>query len=462
MSYEVLARKYRPNLLSDVVGQDRTVQALTNAFNSDRLHHAYMLSGTRGVGKTTLARIIAKCLNCVEGPTANPCGKCVSCLGIADGSFPDLFEVDGASRNKVEDTRELLDDITYRAAIGRFKVYIIDEVHALSASSFQTLLKSLEEPPEHVKFVLATTDPDSVPVTVRSRCLQFHLRNISNEVIEGRLREILAHESVEFDEESVQEIARLGRGSMRDALSLTDQAISLCGDKLEASEVLDMLGCAPQDDVSSLLKALSEGNQAHVLELSRNISSRGVDYSELLTGLESALHKIAMDKAIKSDSLASWQADIPEDWIQQAYQILIMGGRDLQYGPEPKVGFEMTLLRLMNFTPIRFNQSASDKESVSSRRTITPQKKKPEPTHSPSQVKSVSTGSAENKGTNTRILSPRERTVRNQEVLRVERERKKEAELEAMKVFENDSPNYVDLFKKLFPSAKMQVRIRKS
>ena len=355
MSYRVLARKYRPATLSEVEGQPQTVQALSNAFDQQRLHHAYMFSGTRGVGKTTLARIIAKCLNCETGVTSTPCGVCANCRAIDNGTFLDLIEVDGASRTKVEETRALLDEIGYQASQGTYKVYIIDEVHALSDASFQTLLKSLEEPPEHVKFVLATTDPDKVPVTVRSRCLHFALRNISVETIEQHLKSVLKQESIQFEDAAVHLLARMGQGSMRDALSLTDQAIALCGESIDEKAVIDMLGAAPLDDVSVLLGLLIQGDRAEVFKAVDQLAMSASDFSEILASLQSAVHVLSMAKAVgtqPTDSLAELVGQCDDVWLQQAYQVLLMGGRDLQYAPEPRVGFEMTLLRLFDFVPV--------------------------------------------------------------------------------------------------------------
>ena len=380
MSYQVLARKYRPGALAEVVGQPQTVKALTNAFDREQLHHAYLFSGTRGVGKTTLARIIAKCLNCETGITSTPCGVCANCVAIADGSFVDLIEVDGASRNKVEETRDLLEDISYLASMGRYKVYIIDEVHALSDSSFQTLLKSLEEPPEHVKFVLATTNPDKVPVTVRSRCIQFHLRNMSIETIDKHLRYVLDQESVTYDDASIHTLARLGQGSMRDTLSLTDQAIALCGTDLNEASVVDMLGCAPQNDVAVLLEKLVAQDRDALFATTEDLVARGVDFAEVLAGLESGVHALAMAKATKTqpqEVLRDLLDRCDAAWLQQAYQVLIMGGRDLQYAPEPRVGFEMTMLRLLDFVPIELDDQAPNTTNAAPRTKV-----KPDDTHS--------------------------------------------------------------------------------
>ena len=372
MTYQVLARKYRPGTLAEVVGQPQTVKALVNAFDRQQLHHAYLFSGTRGVGKTTLARIIAKCLNCETGVTSTPCGTCANCVAIADGSFVDLIEVDGASRNKVEETRDLLEDISYLATMGTYKVYIIDEVHALSDSSFQTLLKSLEEPPEHVKFVLATTNPDKVPVTVRSRCIQFHLRTMTIETIDAHLRTVLDQEGITYDDASVRTLARLGQGSMRDALSLTDQAIALCGNELDEASVVDMLGCAPQNDVAVLLEHLVARDRDGLFAAVTELVARGVDFSEVLAGLESGVHALAMAKATNTspgDALKSLLAQCDTAWLQQAYQVLIMGGRDLQYAPEPRVGFEMTMLRLLDFVPIEIQDRAPEPATESTEST---------------------------------------------------------------------------------------------
>lgn len=380
MSYRVLARKYRPATLAEVEGQPQTVAALTNAFDQNRLHHAYMFSGTRGVGKTTLARIIAKCLNCETGVTSTPCLKCDNCLAINDGSFIDLVEVDGASRTKVEETRELLEDISYQATQGRYKIFIIDEVHALSDSSFQTLLKSLEEPPDHVKFVLATTNPDKVPVTVRSRCMHFHLHNISVETIQTHVSRVLSEEEIEIEEPAIHLLARMGRGSMRDALSLTDQAIAQCGSPVSEAAVLDMLGAAPLSEVASLLNLLATGERNEVFQAIEQLAMDGVDFAEVLAGLQTSVHALAMARATQSqpsEALKPLMDRCDEEWLQNTYQVLLMGGRDLQYAPEPRVGFEMTLLRLFDLVPLRMtevpnasNEVAKDKGSKQSNNSV--------------------------------------------------------------------------------------------
>ncbi len=456
MTYQVLARKYRPGTLNDVVGQPQTVKALANAFDRKQPHHAYLFSGTRGVGKTTLARIIAKCLNCEKGVTSQPCGICANCMAIADGTHVDLFEVDGASRNKVEETRELLEDISYLASMGTYKVYIIDEVHALSDSSFQTLLKSLEEPPEHVKFVLATTNPDKVPVTVRSRCIQFHLRSMTVETIERHLRTLLDAENVTYDTASIHTLARMGQGSMRDALSLTDQALALCGTDLHESAILDMLGCAPQNDISTLLTALVKRDRTGLVAAMEELGIRGVDFKEVLTDLERSVHALAMAKATNTspgEVLEDLMADCDSAWLQQSYQVLIMGGRDLQYAPEPRVGFEMTMLRLLDFVPVKVMKADTDEQAASAivaNKKLSPTSVQSLPTtHDRSalaadeqNLKTPSKDKAEGRAT---FQAKRVEQQRN----RVER--RKQAEQAAFQVFiSDDELPYVEVFKKRF------------
>ncbi len=460
MTYQVLARKYRPGTLAEVVGQPQTVKALVNAFDRQQLHHAYLFSGTRGVGKTTLARIIAKCLNCETGVTSTPCGICANCVAIADGSFVDLIEVDGASRNKVEETRDLLEDISYLATMGTYKVYIIDEVHALSDSSFQTLLKSLEEPPEHVKFVLATTNPDKVPVTVRSRCIQFHLRTMSIETIDEHLRTVLDKESISYDDASVRTLARLGQGSMRDALSLTDQAIALCGTELNEASVVEMLGCAPQNDVAVLLENLVSRDRDSLFGTVSELVARGVDFSEVLAGLESGVHALAMAKATSTspgDTLVSLLDRCDTAWLQQAYQVLIMGGRDMQYAPEPRVGFEMTMLRLLDFVPIEIQ----DQTPAPIVDNPVPEKATPDaqpssqPVSSHDEQTSRTELEAEANSTNERRKAWQERPKRMQakraEERRIEKERSEKAKEAAMRVFTaDDELPYVQVLKERF------------
>ena len=354
MSYQVLARKYRPRTFGEVVGQDHAVRTLMHALDADRLHHAYLFTGTRGVGKTTLARAFAKCLNCEAGVSARSCGECSACEEIASGRFVDLIEVDAASRTRVDDTRELLDNVQYLPSRGRYKVYLIDEVHMLSASSFNALLKTLEEPPPHVKFLLATTDPKKVPVTVLSRCLQFHLKNILPERIAAHLQEVLEAEGVEFEAAALDIIAEAAQGSMRDALSVTDQAIAFGGGALREEDVASLLGTVRGDEVAALLGALADGDRAAVLRCAADLAERNADFMDVLAGMQRTLHDVAMGQTVGGEVPAVAQPFVsrisPED-VQLYYQIALMGGRDLQFAPDPRVGFEMTLIRMLAFRP---------------------------------------------------------------------------------------------------------------
>ena len=355
MSYQVLARKYRPRTFGEVVGQDHAVRALMHALDADRLHHAYLFTGTRGVGKTTLARAFAKCLNCETGVGAEPCGTCSACTEIADGRFVDLIEVDAASRTRVDDTRELLDNVQYLPSRGRFKVYLIDEVHMLSASSFNALLKTLEEPPPHVKFLLATTDPKKVPVTVLSRCLQFHLKNILPDRIAAHLGEVLTAEEVSFEPAALDIIAEAAQGSLRDALSLADQAIAFGGGALAEADVADLLGTVRGDEVGALLGALVEGDREGLLQCAAELAERNADVADVLASMQRTLHDIAMAQTVGGEVAATAAPFVarmaPED-VQLYYQIALMGGRDLQFAPDPRVGFEMTLIRMLAFRPV--------------------------------------------------------------------------------------------------------------
>lgn len=355
MSYLVLARKYRPRTFHEVRGQDHTVRALVNALDHDRLHHAYLFSGTRGVGKTTLGRILANCLNCEQGISSSPCGKCESCNSFRDGNFIDLIEVDAASRTGVEDMRQLLENANLRPSMGRFRVYLIDEVHMLSTSSFNALLKTLEEPPEHVKFILATTDPRKIPVTVLSRCLQFHLKNIPTETIRDQLAEILDNESITAETEALDVIGRAADGSLRDALSITDQAISHGGGALTVTNVSEMLGTARTDEVAAVLELIAASDRKGLIEFTQKLASQAVNYSDLLASLQRALHSLAMFKAteqVSEESLIGFAAKFSPEWLQVAYQTLLIGMRDLRYAPDHRIGFEMTMLRLLDFEPV--------------------------------------------------------------------------------------------------------------
>ena len=346
MSYEVLARKLRPGGFDALVGQEHVVRALSHALDNGRLHHAYLFTGTRGVGKTTIARILAKSLNCETGVSSTPCGACSICLEVKQNRFIDLIEVDAASRTGVDDTRELLENAQYMPARGRYKVYLIDEVHMLSMASFNALLKTLEEPPEHVKFLLATTDPKKVPVTVLSRCLQFQLKNISPQIITDYIAGVLATEEVIFEIPAIEVIARSAEGSMRDALSLTDQAIAFGQGKLLHADVVTMLGVVGRDEVAALLQALNAGSAEQILELTAELAERNADFADVLKGLLEALHSMAVDIALKPQS-----SDFAADELQLYYQIALVGLRDLPIVPDQRSGFEMTLLRMLAFKP---------------------------------------------------------------------------------------------------------------
>jgi DNA polymerase-3 subunit gamma/tau len=336
MSYQVLARKWRPRNFTELVGQDHVQRALVNALDNDRLHHAYLFTGTRGVGKTTIARIFAKSLNCEEGVSSTPCGKCSACEEINEGRFIDLIEVDAASRTKVEDTRELLENVQYAPTRGRYKVYLIDEVHMLSGHSFNALLKTLEEPPPHVKFLLATTDPQRLPVTVLSRCLQFNLKSLTLSQISGQIDNILKQEQVDSDAGAVRELAFSANGSMRDALSLLDQAIAFGNGSVAEDEVRAMLGTIDRDVIYRLLDALSQADAALLLDEVNKTDAFAPDYTALLADLVSVLQRIAIAQT-----------------LPDAYQIGLIGRRDLPLSPEPRGGFEMVLLRMLAFRPVQ-------------------------------------------------------------------------------------------------------------
>ena len=348
MSYEVLARKLRPSGFSALVGQDHVVRALSHALDHDRLHHAYLFTGTRGVGKTTIARILAKSLNCEGGVSSTPCGQCSVCVEVRENRFIDLIEVDAASRTGVDDTRDLLENAQYMPTRGRYKVYLIDEVHMLSIASFNALLKTLEEPPEHVKFLLATTDPKKVPVTVLSRCLQFQLKNITAQTISDYIAGVLADESVTFETQAIEVIARSAQGSMRDALSLTDQAIAFGQGKLLQDDVITMLGVVGRDEITALMEALKDGSAPRLLELTAELAERNTDFADVLSGLMEALHNAAVTQATTGETGA-----FLADELQLYYQIALVGLRDLPVTPDPRSGFEMTLLRMLAFTPER-------------------------------------------------------------------------------------------------------------
>jgi DNA polymerase-3 subunit gamma/tau len=360
MSYQVLARKWRPKSFDDLVGQSHVVRALSNALDRDQLHHAYLFTGTRGVGKTTLARILAKALNCEEGVGSRPCGVCSACREIDGGRFVDLIEVDAASRTKVDQTRELLDNVPYAPARARYKVYLIDEVHMFSNHSFNALLKTLEEPPPHVKFLLATTDPQKVPVTVLSRCLQLNLRRLLPEEIRARLQHVLEAEGLAFQASALPLIARGADGSMRDGLSLLDQAIAFGGGRVEEAGVRTMLGTLPGDLTLDLLDALAAGDGARVLAEVERVASLTPDFEELLRELIALLHRLALLQQVPATlapddpdaaRLTALAARLPAEDLQLYYQVALTGQGDLPLAPDPRAGFEMVLLRALAFRP---------------------------------------------------------------------------------------------------------------
>jgi DNA polymerase-3 subunit gamma/tau len=360
MSYTALARKWRPKKFAELVGQEHVRRALVNALTSGRVHHAFLFTGTRGVGKTTIARILAKCLNCERGVTAEPCGVCASCLEIDAGRFPDLIEVDAASRTKVDDTRELLDNVQYAPARGRYKVYLVDEVHMLSAHSFNALLKTLEEPPPHVKFLLATTDPQKLPVTVLSRCLQFNLKRLPAAEIAAHLRHLLTEEGIAFDAPAVALLAQAADGSMRDGLSLLDQLIAFGAGRAGEAEARAMLGTVSRDHVVRITELLARADTAELLRCAQALEEFAPDYGQVLDELAALLVRVGLRQAVQDyegdelyppellERLAG--ALSPED-VQLFYQSAIIGKRDLALAPDPKSGFEMTLLRMIAFRP---------------------------------------------------------------------------------------------------------------
>lgn len=360
MSYQVLARKWRPRVFREMVGQEHVLQALINALDHNRLHHAYLFTGTRGVGKTTIARILAKCLNCETGVSSEPCGQCSSCREIAEGRFVDLIEVDAASRTKVEDTRELLENVQYAPTRGRYKVYLIDEVHMLSNSSFNALLKTLEEPPPHVKFLLATTDPQKLPMTILSRCLQFNLKNMNPERIVQHLKFVLNEELVPFEESALWHLGRAADGSMRDAMSLTDQAIAYGSGKITEAEVSAMLGTIDQTAVYDIVNALASLDGRAVLAAVERMSEQAPDYASALAEMLAVLHRIAIAQALPEavdnshgdrERIMQLAQQLPSEDVQLFYQTALLGRRDLPLAPDPRAGFEMVLLRMLAFKP---------------------------------------------------------------------------------------------------------------
>ncbi|EIK95050.1 DNA polymerase III subunits gamma and tau [Pseudomonas sp. M47T1] len=360
MSYQVLARKWRPRSFREMVGQTHVLKALINALDNQRLHHAYLFTGTRGVGKTTIARIIAKCVNCETGITSTPCGECSVCREIDEGRFVDLIEIDAASRTKVEDTRELLDNVQYAPSRGRFKVYLIDEVHMLSSHSFNALLKTLEEPPPYVKFILATTDPQKLPATILSRCLQFSLKNMTPERVVEHLSHVLGAENVPFEDDALWLLGRAADGSMRDAMSLTDQAIAFGEGKVLAADVRAMLGTLDHGQVYGVLQALLEGDARALLEAVRHLAEQGPDWNGVLSEMLNVLHRVAVAQALPEavdnghgdrDRVLAVAQALPAEDVQFYYQMGLIGRRDLPLAPDPRSGFEMVLLRMLAFRP---------------------------------------------------------------------------------------------------------------
>ncbi|WP_266168114.1 DNA polymerase III subunit gamma/tau [Dyella subtropica] len=361
MSYQVLARKWRPRKFAELVGQEHVVRALTNALDTGRMHHAYLFTGTRGVGKTTIARIFAKSLNCERGESADPCGECAVCTAVDAGRFVDLLEIDAASNTGVDDVREVIENAQYAPARGRFKVYLVDEVHMLSKPAFNALLKTLEEPPPHVKFLLATTDPQKLPVTVLSRCLKFNLKRLLPEQISGQMRHILGAENIQYEDAAIGELARAADGSLRDGLSLLDQAIAYGGGSLQADDVRAMLGSVARGQVLGVLEALAVGDGTQLMDECARIASFSPDFGGVLDDLASVLHRIQLMQLVpgyrtegdaSDDSLLASLAERmgPED-VQLYYQIATGGRRDLSLAPDARTGFEMALLRMLAFRP---------------------------------------------------------------------------------------------------------------
>jgi len=360
MSYQVLARKWRPRNFAEMVGQEHVVRALSNALDHDRLHHAYLFTGTRGVGKTTLARILSKSLNCEQGVSSTPCGECSVCREIDEGRFVDLLEVDAASKTGVDDTRELLENVPYAPVRGRYKVYLIDEVHMFSGHSFNALLKTLEEPPPHVKFLLATTDPQKVPVTVLSRCLQFNLKRLPVEQIEGQFRHILEAERIAFEPAALGVLARAADGSMRDGLSLLDQAIAFGGGEVKAGEVRAMLGVVASERLPEMIAAVARGDAAAVMAEIEALSEHAPDFGGLLRDVVTLLHRVALLQQVPGAAQPTWgdvdrlralASDLPREEVQLFYQIALTGQRDLPLAPDERSGFEMLMLRMLAFRP---------------------------------------------------------------------------------------------------------------
>ena len=392
MSYQVLARKYRPRSFDTLVGQAHVVQALKNALDQKRLHHAYLFTGTRGVGKTSLARILAKSLNCEKGISSTPCGTCSACTDIDQGRYVDLIEVDAASNTQVDNMRDLLDNAQYAPTQGQFKIYIIDEVHMLSKSAFNAMLKTLEEPPEHVKFILATTDPQKVPVTVLSRCLQFNLKQMPSASISEYLEKILKEEAINYEINAIYLIAKSANGSMRDALSILDQGIAYCGGTIEEATIKKMLGAIDQSYLFNLTHAVIDQDGSKVIEIAKQMDERNLSFDAALNDLANLIQMISVAQAIpesleasylERDQVIALTKKISAEQLQLLYQITILGRRDLYLAPDEYAGFTMTLLRMLSFIP---QDSVTSKTSVPLRKDIATHAIKLESVIKPSEI----------------------------------------------------------------------------
>jgi len=369
MSYQVLARKWRPNDFSEVVGQEHVVQALSNSLDQNKIHQAFVLSGTRGVGKTTIARILAKSLNCEQGLDSKPCHKCSTCESVAEGSFMDFQEIDAASSRGVDDTKQLLETVMYMPSASRYKVYLLDEVHMLSTQSFNMLLKTLEEPPEHVIFILATTLPEKIPATVLSRCLQFNLKNLTNRQLTDRLKFILNEEEISFEDSAIEQIAMSGRGSLRDALTITDQAIAYCDGKLTDQEVSDMLGTLPADNIFNLISCVGKGDAVSLLEALKKIGEQSIDYFRLMDLILENIQLLTFAKVseetlddieIKKEDFKSLMNLFSAEDLQLIYQIGLIAKRDMELAPNLSSGFDMAMLRMLSFIPKELEDKKKD------------------------------------------------------------------------------------------------------